>query len=117
MTRAWASHGSSLWRSEGASLVRKPGCPAAADFAGPLSAFHLASPAWQNLAIAATAAIRPVTAATDQAGLVPKPRARATVPNDPVLRVSHEISGGAARLPRGRPAGRGAAQPAPSARL
>ena len=58
-------------------MVRKPGWPAVADVAWPLSAFHLASPAWVNLAIAATAAIRPVTAANDQAGRMPKPRARA----------------------------------------
>src|SRR5208337_323549 len=114
---ALANHGSSRWRSEPASLVRKPGCPAAAEFAWPLSAFHLASPAWQNLAIAATAATRPATAAADQAGLTPKPRACATVPNDPVLRVSHEISGGAASIARPRLAVRRAAQLTTFARL
>ena len=97
--------------------MRKLGCPAAAEFAWPLSAFHLASPAWQNLAIAATAATRPVTAAADQAGLTPKPRARATVPNDPVLCVSHEISGGAASIARARPTVRRAAQLTTFARL
>src|SRR5271157_3453463 len=114
---ALASHGSSCRRNEPASWVRKLGCPATAEFAWPLSAFHLASPAWQNLAIAATAATTPVTAAADQAGLSPKPRACATVPNDPVLRVSHEISGGAASIARPRPAVRRAAQLTTFARL
>ncbi len=92
--------------------MRTPG-----EFAWLLKEFHLARPAWQNLAIAATAAIRPVTAANDQAGLVPKPRARAIVPNDPVLCVSHEISGGAASIARARPAVRRAAQLTTFARL
>src|SRR5215831_5208860 len=114
---ALASHGSSFWRIMPASVVRKPGLFAVSDFAWPLSVFHLASPAWQNLAIAATAATRPVTAAKDQAGLVPKPRARATVPNDPVLRVSHEMIGGAASIARARPAVTRAAQLTTFARL
>src|ERR1700733_14237999 len=91
-------------------MVKKPGCPAAAELACLLSAFHLASPAWQYLAIAATAAAA-------QVGLVPKPMARATVPNDPVLRVSHEISGGAASIARLRPTVRRAAQLPTCARL
>src|SRR5215472_10387663 len=114
---ALASQGSSFWRSVPASLVRKLGLSVVFDAVWAPSVFHLASPAWQNLAIAATAAIRPVTAANDQVGLVPNPTARATVPNDPVLRVSHEITGGAASIARARPAVTRAAQLTTFARL
>ena len=48
---------------------------------------------------------------------MPKPTARATVPNDPVLRVSQEISGGAASIARARPAVSRAAQLTTFARL
>ena len=43
--------------------------------------------------------------------------ARATVPNDPVLCVSHEINGGAASIARAKPAVNKAAQLTTFARL
>ncbi len=113
---ALASHGINCWRSQPATVVRMPGFPAAA-FAWPLSAFHLASPAWQNRATAVTAAIRPASAGSDQDGRPPKPMKCAREPNDPVLRVSHEISDGAASIARATAAVRRAAQLTSCARL
>src|SRR5580692_5975736 len=80
-------------------------------------AFHLARPAWQYLATAATALIRPASAASDQVGLAPKPRKCAITPAGPLLRVSHEISGGTASMATARPAVRTAAELTPLARL
>ena len=42
---ALASHCSSFWRSQPTTLVSRPACPPAAEFARPLSAFHLVIPA------------------------------------------------------------------------
>src|ERR1700730_3641359 len=128
---ALASHGRTSCRSRPASRVNRPGFGAAAPWAGavpwaggvPLpwaaapSAFHLASPVGQDRATAVTAAIRPATAASEKDGLAPKPKKCAIVPNDPRLRVSQEISGGAASIARARPAVSVAAQLTSVARL
>ena len=100
--------------------VTRPGCvtaPLAWPVAAPPAAVDLASPAWQNRATAATAATRPASAGSDQAGLGPKPRKCAIVPNDPWRPVSHEISGGAASIARASPAVSVAAQLTSVARL
>ncbi len=114
-----ASHGSNCCRSRPASRVSKPGCAAAAllPWAGSANAFHLAIPARQYRATAATAAIRPASADSDHEGRAPKPRKCAIVPSGPVLRVSQEISGGAASIASARPAVSAAAQLTSNARL
>src|SRR5262249_23832038 len=63
------------------------------------------------------AATRPASAAGDQDGLPPKPRKWVIVPSDPVLRVSHEISGGTASIAMARPPAKLAAQVTHVARL
>jgi hypothetical protein len=69
------------------------------------------------LATAAIAATRPASAAGDQDGFPPKPRKPVIVPSDPVLRVSHAISGGTASIATARPAVTAAAPPTHAARL
>src|SRR5439155_10720336 len=116
---ALPSHGSSRCRSQPPTFADRPGPPSPAGalpLAGPPSAFHLASPAWQYLATAATAATRPASPEIDQVGREPKPRKRAIVPSEPVLVVSHEISGGTASMARARPAASRANQPTSTAR-
>src|SRR5215470_7553392 len=117
-TTALPSHGTSFCRSQPASRVIRPVCAAALlPLAAFPSAVHLASPVWTYRATAATAATRPASAAGDQDGFPPKPRKWVIVPSDPVLRVSHEISGGTASIAMARPAVTAAAPPTQAARL
>src|SRR6185312_1229297 len=114
---ALATHGISRWRSQLPSFASGPGCGADWLWAAPVMALHLARPAWAYLPTAATALIRAASVGRDQVGLPPKPTDWAIVPSGPLLRLSHEISGGTASMATASPAVRMATQLTTLARL